>query len=116
MSSQKTLRFICDAKTAYRLHLASLKSGRCKSDLIRAAIKEFLNIEPAAVPDVAADEIEFEKGGKATALYLSGPIALQVEALATSQDRSRSWIVRSLLREALKLREQANKNDLPAAS
>jgi hypothetical protein len=104
MSSSKSFRFVADAKTAYLLHQRTLQENRCISDLVRRAVQQYLAIEPANEPDVGVERVEFAQGAKATACYLTGPISACVERLAKESDRSRSWIVRNLLRCELRRR------------
>ena len=98
---ENEIKFAADARTAYLLHHRSLKEGRCRADLIRRAVAQYLAIEPADEPDAAVERVEFEHGAKATACYLSGPISAAVRKLAADRDRSQSYIVGQLLRHVL---------------
>jgi hypothetical protein len=68
----KILKFSCDASTALRLHQSSLREGRCRSDLIRRAIEHYLDITPPNNPDIVVERVEFERGSKATAVFVRG--------------------------------------------
>jgi hypothetical protein len=56
--------------------------------------------DDTAIVDVA----ERGKAGRATAAYLSAPLSSAIQRLAREGDRSASWVMRSLIRDALRAR------------
>ena len=98
----KQIKFVADARTAYALHVRSLREGRCKAELIRIAVEKYLAVDPATEAEIGVESIEFAEGeAKATAVYLSRRISAAVHRLAKERRRSKSFIVRELLRRAL---------------
>jgi hypothetical protein len=93
-----------DAGTAYRIRQASLSQGRSVADVIRRAIDRGLEA-PTAVPgDCLVEDEGRNRGGKIVSARLSGPISSAISAIAQSEGRSASHVVRSLLRTELRRR------------
>jgi hypothetical protein len=98
----KSFKFTADAKTAYLLHQRTLQENRCISNLVRCAMQKYLALDPPTEPMIGVESIEFAEGeAKATAVYLSHKISAAGTRLANERRRSKSFVVRELLRRAL---------------
>jgi hypothetical protein len=94
-----------DTETAYRLHRKALAENRTVSDLIRKAILNDLEKSPA--PFIESDAVieRHDNGSKrVVGAYLSRSLASAIQRIALEQDRSQSYVLRGLIREALKMR------------
>jgi hypothetical protein len=103
------------AATAMQLRQVALQQNRSVSEVARLLIERGLGREPPKMPDHWVAQAE-RGTGLATAVYLSAPIASAVRQLAISQDRSQSWIVRSILRDGLRSRGLLSSPQQPEAA
>ena len=115
-----SFRFNVDTPAAYRIRQAALREGRTVADIIRRAVDQHVDTHtPNAVEDdcIIADEGPRHHGsGRMTGAYLSGPLASIVRRLADEQGRSKSNVVRGLLRQALRERGLLPSPSTPASA
>jgi hypothetical protein len=99
------LKFVAPLRLDFELRERARREGRTLSDTILRFVERGMALAPAVENDTAiVDRAERGAGGKATAAYLSPPLASAIHALAADQQRSASWIMRDLLRSELRNR------------
>jgi hypothetical protein len=86
---------------AYKLHRRALAEG-CS---VSAVVKTILDREmaTAAVPTPAV-ETHHNGDKRVVGAYLSGPLASAIERIATDTGRSKSHVLRGLVRDSLRAR------------
>jgi hypothetical protein len=100
-----SLKFSPPLAVAYELRQRALKEGRSLGDMILRLVESALAAsQPIEIENGKIDKIERGTRGKATAAWLSPPIASAIQSLAQELGRSQSWIVRDLLRTELRRR------------
>jgi hypothetical protein len=112
----KIIKVPLPAHVAHRLYQESQRHGCPMNAIGLKAIERYLGTLSSVTPDpeIAVERIEFDNGYTATTVALTKQIASTVERLAREQERSRSWIVRSLLRDALRARGLWTKTETAA--
>jgi hypothetical protein len=99
-----TIKVTVDITEECQLRLRAQRSGMSISEYARRAIAKDLR-SGEQMPDDSVDTFERSSGaGKGVAAYLSPPLSKAIAQLAHDQDRSRSWIMRDLLRTELRRR------------
>jgi hypothetical protein len=90
------------------------RAGMSISEHARRAIAKDLR-GGEQMPDASVDTFERSSGaGKGVAAYLSPPLSRAIAQLAQDQDRSRSWIMRDLIRCELRRRGLLPSDDATA--
>jgi hypothetical protein len=96
-------RFNTDQATAFLIHQAAARQGRAVADFIRRAVDQHINANPQS--DAAVETLNGSKHKPViTAAYLSGTLAAAVKQIAAETDRSTSYVMRWLIRDALRAR------------
>jgi hypothetical protein len=100
------LKFFAPLRLDLELRQRAHREGRTLSDVILRAVERGMAASPTVMPNDTAivDQAERGTGGKATAAYLSPPLASAIQHLAAEQRRSASWVMRDLIRSELRHR------------
>jgi hypothetical protein len=99
------LKFSIDQVGARRFRDAALREGRMLGEFVRRCAERGLSgTPPVEMPDAAVDREEMQNGKVTVASYLSGPLASAIKQIAAESDRSQSYVMRGLIREALRAR------------
>jgi hypothetical protein len=89
----------------FELRERARKSGRTISDVILRIVESSIGTAaPAEMPEAIVDVAERGSKGRSVAAYLSPPLASAIRKIADEERRSASWVMRLLLREALRAR------------
>jgi hypothetical protein len=101
-----TLKFTIDQVGARRFHEGALREGRMLGEFVRRCAERGLSENTTVtMPDAEVVREERNMNGKTTvACYLSGSLASAIKQIAAETDRSQSYVMRSLIREALRAR------------
>jgi hypothetical protein len=96
-----SIKFSPDQAVAYKLHKRALAEGRS----IAAVVKSIVDREMATAT-VATPAIEKHDNGAGVVVggYLSGTLANAIERIATDTGRSKSHVLRDLVRSELRRR------------
>ena len=104
----QSIKFSAPLVTVFELDRLAKKRGRSRSEITLHAVERGLGgmpeTEKSEAEDIVVDKMERGRKGRAVAIYMSAPIAGAIQRLAREQDRSASWITRSLLRKSLRNR------------
>jgi hypothetical protein len=99
------LRFFAPLALDFEIRERARKQGRTISDLLLRIVESSMGKSPPEMPEAIVDVAERNgKGTKAVAAYLSQPLASAIRKIADEERRSTSWVVRSLIRDALRQR------------
>jgi hypothetical protein len=99
------LKFTCPLALDIELRQLASRTGRTIGETVLRAVQAGMASAPKMPDDTAiVDVAERGKAGRATAAYLSAPLSSAIQRLAREQDRSASWVMRLLIREALRAR------------
>jgi predicted DNA-binding protein len=101
-----SIKFTADSGTRYRFHQGALREGRSLSEYVRLCAERGLNeMPPVTIPDgdVATDS-ERRHNHNIVGCYLSETLSKIVSRLAKDEGRSKSRIVRDLIRSGLRKR------------
>jgi ADP-ribose pyrophosphatase YjhB (NUDIX family) len=99
------LKFTVPLALDFEIRASAHKEGRTISDYLLRMVERGMGSSPAIPDDTAVvDKMERGSRGRATAVYLSQPLAGAAQRLAADEQRSQSWIVRSLIRQSLQRR------------
>jgi hypothetical protein len=94
------LKFTAPLSLDIELRRLASTQGRTLGETILKAVQAGMASAPKMPDDTAIiDQCERGKAGRATAAYLSA-----IQRLARESDRSASWIMRSLIRDASRAR------------
>jgi hypothetical protein len=99
-----SLKFVAPLRLDIELRERARREGRSLSDTILRAVQRGLGSLPSEMPEAVVDRAERGSRGRATACYLSQPLARAIHELAIKHDRSASWVTRDLIRSELKRR------------
>jgi hypothetical protein len=99
------LKFTAPLSLDIELRRLASTQGRTLGETILKAVQAGMASAPKMPDDTAIiDQCERGKAGQATAAYLSAPLSSAIQRLARESDRSASWIMRSLIRDASRAR------------
>jgi hypothetical protein len=105
----EAFKFHAPLRLAMEIREASRKSGRTISDTLVRAVEQGLGAEPPVMEEAIVDRVERgSKGSRSIAAYLSQPLSSAIQRLANEHQRSASWTMRLLIREALRARYPTN--------
>jgi predicted transcriptional regulator len=100
------VKFFAPLRLDLELRERARREGRTISDVaLRAVERGLAASSPVEMPEGVVDRVERgSQGSKSVAAYLSPPLSGAIQRLAHEQNRSASWIMRSLIRDALRQR------------
>jgi hypothetical protein len=98
------MQFHCPLRLDFEIRERARKTGRTVSDTILGAVERGLGVAPPEMPAAIVDVAERGEKGRAVAAYLSPPLSKAITRLADAEQRSTSWTMRLLIREALRSR------------
>jgi hypothetical protein len=87
-----------DQAVAYKLHKRALAEGRSIAAVVKSIIDREMATAPVATPVVEAHDAG---GKKVVGAYLSDTLASAIEDIAKQSGRSKSHVLRALVRDSL---------------
>jgi hypothetical protein len=100
-SEMANIKTSVDTATAYKLHRLALAEGRSVSAVVRAILDREMATAAVQTPALETHDVGDKR---VVGAYLSGPLANAIESITRETGRSKSHVLRALVRDGLRAR------------